>query len=77
MDNISVPSRFSCLKIEDEDLNPAPKLKKKSENLKQNGKKINLTNNVKKSVPKQVNILKIKFVVIQFMLLEWNIKWTI
>lgn len=76
MDNISVPSRFSCLKIEDEDFNPAPKLKKKSENLKQNGKKNNLTTNVK-SIPKQVNILKIKFVVIQFMILEWNIKWTI
>lgn len=54
MDNISVPSRFSCLKIEDEDLNPAPKLKKKPENFKQNGKKNNSTNNMKKSVPKQV-----------------------
>lgn len=65
MDNISVPSRFSCLKIEDEDQNQAPKLKKKPESFKQNGKKINSTNNVKKSVPKQVNNLKIKFLALQ------------
>lgn len=64
MDNISVPSRFSCLKIEDEDANPAApnKLKKKSENSKQTSKKGNniiQTNNVKKSVPKQV-VLQMK-----------------
>lgn len=58
MDNISVPSRFSCLKIEDEDFNPAPtKTKKKSDNSKQIVKKnTNLTqiNNLKKTLPKQV-----------------------
>lgn len=63
MDNISVPSRFSCLKIEDEDtISGCNKFKKKSDN-KQNGKKnylIQQANNVKKSGPRQVQVRKIK-----------------
>lgn len=60
MDGISVPSRFSCLKIEDEDFIPVPsKSKKKPEIDKQNAKKSNSliqTNYVKKAAPNQVHI---------------------
>lgn len=70
MNNISVPSRFSCLKIEDEDLNTGPnKPKKKPENNKQSGKKsthLTQINNVKKTLPKQVRNKKIKLPFIHF-----------
>lgn len=59
MDGISVPSRFSCLKIEDEDFSPVPnKPKKKTEN-KQIPKKITTlpTSNTKKTSPRQVNCI--------------------
>lgn len=68
--DIAVPSRFACLRIEDDDFRPAnSKPKKKVDNNKQTGKKPDKStkqeSNVKKTVSKQVRYNTLYLVVPQ------------